>query len=105
MVYAFFTVLSLAQLPDKNLRFSSRTGFLVRDCDERTRGLRPEFLEVRLERVEGQERVWGQGGYGVRVFAGGKARAVKSRILQGRIPPPWTHLNDFCSVVRSLAYG
>jgi hypothetical protein len=68
-------------------------------CDERTRGLGPELLEVRLERVEGQERVWGLGGYGVRAFAGGKAREVKSRILQGRIPPLWTHLNDFCPVV------
>jgi hypothetical protein len=71
----------------------------VYHCDERTRGLGPELLEVRLERVEGQERVWGQGGYGVRAFAEGKARAVKSRILQGRIPPLWTHLNDFCPVV------
>jgi hypothetical protein len=40
-------------------------------------GLGSERLEVRLERVEGQERVWRQGGYDVRAFAGGERGQVK----------------------------
>jgi hypothetical protein len=43
-------------------------------------GFGAEFLEVGIESVEGQERVWGQDRYDVRAFVGHKARKVKSRI-------------------------